>query len=71
MNISYDKTHTVGTIDRWLAYLIENEATPLLLWGRSEDGGLIHCFDQELRDMPFKDALELLMGLEGSEEDKI
>jgi len=71
-DLTFNRTYTVGTVDRWLAYLVEQKATPLILIARTEDDAMVTCFDEQIRDMPFKGAMELLLGLEeGQEEDEI
>ena len=65
----FDKTKTVSVMDRWLDYMIEMKATPLLIWALDIEGNPVSCFDEGVLEMPFKKVLELLLGMDMVEDE--
>ena len=68
MTAPFDKTNTVSTMDQWLACLVEDEATPLLVWAQGPDGPIL-LFDEEILETPLKKVLELLFGMDMVEDE--
>lgn len=61
LEIVFDRENTVSHMDRWTSYLVDLKATPLLLIARTDDG-LVTCLPEGIREMPFLEAMELMVG---------